>query len=101
MEHRRLAVLAEGCLDFNFGKTATSILRYRPHEVVVVVDSENVHRTTNAVLGIGGDTPIVAGIEEALEYAPNALLIGIAPRGGGLPEPFRRQILRAIDAGLD
>ena len=98
---RRLVILAEGTLDFHHGKTAVSLLRYRPEEVVAVVDSENSGSTTEQALGIGGDIPIVSNIAEAMGRQPTALLIGIAPRGGGLPPEWRRQILFAIDNGLD
>lgn len=100
-ETRRLAILADGMLDFHHGKTATSIIRYRPDEVVAVIDSDHAGTTTEVVLGLGGDIPIVESIEEAFRFGPNALLIGIAPRGGGLPEAWRRQIVDAIEHGLD
>jgi uncharacterized NAD-dependent epimerase/dehydratase family protein len=98
---RRLAILAEGMLDFHHGKTATSLLRYRPQEVVAVIDGDHAGQTTGTVLGLAGDTPIVDEIESALPCNPTALLLGIAPRGGGLPPEWRRQILVAIAAGLD
>lgn len=98
---RRLVILAEGALDFHFGKTAISLLRYRPGEVVAVVDRQNAGRTCEEVLGIGGDIPIVSHVREAMSLEPTALLIGIAPRGGGLPREFRSQILFAINHGLD
>jgi uncharacterized NAD-dependent epimerase/dehydratase family protein len=98
---RRLAVLADGSLDFHHGKTTTSLLRYRPEEVVAVIDRDHAGSTTGAVLGLAGETPIVEDIVHALHFVPSALLLGIAPRGGGLPSEWRRQILVAIDAGLD
>ena len=98
---RRLAILAEGTLDFHHGKTAVSILRYRPDEVVAVIDSDHQGSTTDRVVGLGGDTPVVAHISQALLHSPTALLIGIAPRGGALPESWREQILVAISHGLD
>lgn len=98
---RRIVVLAEQALDFHHGKTATSLLRYRPDDVVAVIDSANEGRTANDVIGIGGDIPIVSDIEHALSFEPTELVIGIAPRGGGLPDGWRGQILRAIGAGLD
>ncbi|MBV9282343.1 MAG: DUF1611 domain-containing protein, partial [Chloroflexi bacterium] len=101
-EHRRrLAILAEGTLDFHHGKTAVSILRYRPGDVVAVIDSEHAGQTTGRVLGLAGDVPILASVDEALDYRPDSLLIGIAPRGGSLPPAWRRQILAAISGGLE
>jgi uncharacterized NAD-dependent epimerase/dehydratase family protein len=98
---RRLAILAEGTLDFHHGKTATSLLRYRPEEVVAVIDSQNAGRSTGELLSVGGDTPIVQHVRNTFEFRPTALLIGIAPRGGLLPAPWREQILAAISQGMD
>lgn len=101
MTERRLAILAEGSLEFHHGKTATSLLRYRPDEVVAVIDSTNAGRTVEEVLGIGGDIPIVPSVADSLPFAPSALVIGIAPRGGGLPPEWRPAILDALRSGLD
>lgn len=98
---RRIAILAESTLDFHHGKTAVSLLRFRPEEVVAVIDSEHAGSTTGAVLDVGGATPIVEHVRDAMAYCPSELLIGIAPRGGGLPEEWREQILTAIRTGLD
>ncbi len=98
---RRLLILAEGTLDFHHGKTATSLLRYRPEEVVAVIDSEHAGQTTNEVLSLAGETPIVARVDEAFALEPTTLLIGIAPRGGALPDSWRRQILTCIAHGMD
>lgn len=98
---RRLAILAEGTLDFHHGKTATSILRYRPRDVVAVIDSTHAGSTTGQAVSLAGDTPIVSDIREALVFKPNALLLGTAPRGGDLPGEWRREILIAIGYGLD
>jgi uncharacterized NAD-dependent epimerase/dehydratase family protein len=98
---RRLAILAEGTLDFHHGKTATSILRYRPDDVVAVIDSTQAGITTDGAIDLAGDTPIVADVTEALAFRPNALLLGTAPRGGALPAEWRGEILIAIEHGLD
>ncbi len=98
---RRLAVLAEGQLDFHHGKTAVSILRYKPEEVVAVIDGEHAGETVRNVLGFDVDVPIVASVEDTFQWSPTAVLIGIAPRGGGLPAEWRPQLLQALAHGLD
>jgi uncharacterized NAD-dependent epimerase/dehydratase family protein len=98
---RRVAILADGTLDFHHGKTAISLLRYRPQDVVAVIDREHAGATTEAVLGLGGQIPIVPDVARALAFGPTVLLIGIAPRGGGLPSGWRRQILVAVAHRLD
>jgi uncharacterized NAD-dependent epimerase/dehydratase family protein len=98
---RRFLILAEG----NFGplssKTANACIRYAPQDVAVILDSAAAGRTAQEVLGFGGGIPIVATFEEAMTYAPSALLIGIAPPGGQLPLAWRGLLLAAIRAGLD
>jgi len=101
LKGRRLVILADGQLDFHFGKTAIGILRYRNEDVVAVIDASNTGRTAQQALGLGGDVPIVASMPEALRYQPNALLIGLATRGGYLPNPWRPILLEAIEHGLD
>jgi uncharacterized NAD-dependent epimerase/dehydratase family protein len=96
-----MAILADGMLDFHHGKTATSILRYRPDDVVAIVDSVHAGSVSQDVLGIGGKIPIVPEISQAFQYQPTELLIGIATRGGYLPEAWRRQIASALQHGMD
>ena len=82
---RRFLILAEG----NFGpltsKTANACIRYVPTEVVAVLDSTQVGRTAQDVLGFGGDIPVVASLADGLAFRPSALRIGIAPAGGPIP----------------
>lgn len=99
--HRRLVLLAEGTLEFHHGKTAVSLLRYRPQDIVAVIDSGNTGRTAGDVVGVGGDIPVVASVEDTFSMHPDALVIGIAPFGGGLPEEWRHQILASIGHGMD
>ena len=105
---RRLVILAEGRFGPHDGKTAMGVIRYGPDPVVAVIDSSNVGRSVSEWLGAEPrfDIPIVASLAEALALAPSrgapsALLIGIAPTGGKLPDSWRRAILDAIAAGLD
>ena len=98
---RRIAILAEGTLDFHFGKTAISILRYMPQDVVAVIDAEHVGMTAHQLLGVGGPIPICRTVAETLPFRPTQLLIGVAPRGGNLPPEWRGHIVDALNAGLD
>ena len=113
----RLTVLAEGALGIESAKTASSVVRYQPERVSSIIDSSHAGRTAQSVLGFGGDIPVVGTLREALGSAPlgsealdlgpiglgpppEALLIGIAPQGGGLPEEWRPVLVEAIEAGL-
>lgn len=96
----RLAVLAEGEFGVITSKTAACVIRYVPERVACVIDSARAGITAGEVLGFGGPIPVVATIEEALSHSPDALLIGIAPRGGALPAEWRAVLLKAIAGGL-
>jgi uncharacterized NAD-dependent epimerase/dehydratase family protein len=100
---RRIAILAEGHFEWHYGKTATGVIRYGNDQVVAVIDSTKAGQNVAQALGasFGEDIPVVRDINEALEYRPDTLLIGIAPMGGALPQEWRWQLLKAIDAGLN
>lgn len=96
---RRLAILTEGHTEPVTGKTASSVLRYRPEEVVALIDSTQVGKTTHELLGVGGKTPIVAKLADC--KGANTLMIGIAPSGGRIPPAWRAIILDALNQGMD
>ena len=99
---RRLVILAEGQFAPHSAKTAYGVIRYGRDDVVAVLDSSRAGQNVSAYLP-GRDIPIVATLDDslALPNPPDALLIGIAPTGGRLPDAWRSTILAAIDAGLD
>jgi uncharacterized NAD-dependent epimerase/dehydratase family protein len=102
---RRLVILAEGNFGFHHGKTAMGVIRFGTDRVVAVIDSTQAGRNVREWLGDSGryDIPIVASLNAALGFLPraDALLIGIAPTGGRLPDDWRAVILAAIRSGLD
>ncbi len=97
----RYVILADGDFDPLLSKTANSVIRYLPDRVVAVVDHGKAGRTAQDVLGFGGPIPVVATMKEALALGPTAVLIGIAPVGGRLPEQWRAWLLEAVDAGCE
>jgi uncharacterized NAD-dependent epimerase/dehydratase family protein len=97
----RAVILAEGAFGVLGSKTAACIIRYRPQDVVAVIDGEKAGMTSGAVIGTGGDIPVVSSLDDAITHRPNTLIIGIAPRGGGLPDDWRPLITSAIGRGLD
>ena len=96
----RYLIIAEGSFGPETSKTANSAIRYFPDRVVGVLDSQAPGRTSQDVLGFGGGIPVVKTIEEGFALKPTAILIGIAPPGGRLPDSWRAWILAAIDRGL-
>ena len=97
----RFAILVEGHFNFLYAKTGNAVLRYKPEDVVCCIDSTNAGKTTDNVMKIGGDTPVVGDVENALQYKPDTLLIGIATEGGYLPENMHSSVITAIENGLN
>lgn len=102
----RYVILADGRLELHAAKTAIGVIRYAPHPVVAVIDRSHAGRTVGEVLGLPGErlrVPVVASLADALRSPtpPTALLIGIAPTGGRLPEAWRAIVREALLAGLD
>ncbi len=84
-------------------KTAVGVLRYADYDVVAVLDREIAEADPDARVAdyLDGvqDAPIVGRTDEAPEF--DALVIGIAPIGGGLDESWRPDIEAALDRGAD
>jgi len=83
-------------------KTAVGVLRYADYDVAAVLDRTRAgDRVADHVSDVP-DAPIVEGMTDALAVAaPDALLIGIAPIGGGFDESWRADVRAAIEAGCD
>jgi uncharacterized NAD-dependent epimerase/dehydratase family protein len=94
-------ILADGDFSPMTSKTANSVIRYLPERVVAVVDRIEAGKTVQEVLGFGGAIPVVGSMEEGLRRGPTAVLIGIAPAGGRLPDEWRGWLADALDAGCD
>jgi uncharacterized NAD-dependent epimerase/dehydratase family protein len=97
----RYLIIADGNFHPLESKTANSVIRYHPDRVVAVLDRRAAGRTVQDVLGFGGAIPVVATIEEGLALKPTAVMIGIAPAGGKLPDEWRGWLARSLDAGCD
>ena len=101
LNRRRYLILAPGEFATS-AKTAHGVIRYGNDETVAVVDADNAGKTVRDVLPhLNSDAPIVADVEHGLQYNPTSLLIGVAPVGGALPQTWRGEILKAIDAKLE
>ena len=96
---RRLIILTEGHTEPVTAKTAGNIIRYRPEEVVALLDKSQQGQTSQSLLGVGGEIPVVGSLADA--PGANTLLIGIAPPGGKIPPPWRLVVLEAIERGMD
>lgn len=91
--------------DNQFGtpaaKTAHSVIRYSAEHVAAVLDRTHAGKRVADVLGFGGEIPIVGTVEEGVSSGADALLVGIAVAGAGLPIDVRDTIKQAIDCGLE
>lgn len=93
-----MLILTDGHYNAHAAKTAICVVRYKPEEVVAVLDRDLAGKTCGEVMRTGGEIPFVSSLDEA--PAANTLLIGIAPPGGKIPAAWRPVILEAIGRGL-
>ncbi len=99
MHRPGLAILVNSDDPFN-AKTAVGVLRYGRDPIVALVDPERAGQTAADIYGVRPDVPVVAGVRD-LPPDAGRLLVGIASRGGQLPDEMRSEILAAIDCGMD
>lgn len=95
----RHLILADGDFGPLTSKTANSIIRFQPDRVVAVLDRQHAGKTSQDILGTGGDIPVVASMQEGLALGANSVLIGIAPVGGQLPDEWRAWLREALEGG--
>jgi uncharacterized NAD-dependent epimerase/dehydratase family protein len=100
LNYRRLLLLTEGHLGVFSSKTAVSVLRYRPNDVVGFLDSASAGRELTTIVPGVKNVPIFATVAEAMPEAPDAILVGIAPTGGALPPAMRQHLVDGLRRGL-
>jgi uncharacterized NAD-dependent epimerase/dehydratase family protein len=96
----RVAVLLHDGIEGSQGKTGMAFIRFCPSAIAVVIDAETAGQSLRDLTGLACDAPIVASVQDALTFNPEVLLIGIAPSGGVLPDPWFQEVKRAVVAGL-
>ncbi|MBF2051086.1 MAG: DUF1611 domain-containing protein [Leptolyngbya sp. IPPAS B-1204] len=96
----RIAILLHEGTQGSRGKTGLSLLRYSELPIVAVIDHECAGGSLPEITGIQRQVPIVASVAAALAYQPTALVIGIAPSGGALPDAWWQEVKQAVAAGL-
>ena len=99
---RTIAILAHEKFP-DRAKTAIGVMRYGDYDVAALIDRDTAGDRVGDHVSDLEDTPIVGSFEDALEREPDldALLIGIAPIGGGFDESWRPDVTAAIEAGCD
>ncbi len=94
--YRRLAVITEGTRDIYRNKTALGLLRFRPEDVVCVIDSAHAGTDLSHLPGIDAKIPVVGSIHDAIALGIEWLVIGVNTPGGFLPDTIRPHVYDAI-----
>ena len=99
----RFLIVADGQFGPLTSKTANSCIRYFPERIVAVLDRKEAGKTVQEVLGFGGAIPVMADFDQAVAQGggATAVLIGIAPPGGRLPDEWRGWLRSAIERRLE
>ncbi|MBF2005395.1 MAG: DUF1611 domain-containing protein [Chlorogloeopsis fritschii C42_A2020_084] len=97
---RRIAILLHEGIRGTHGKTGLSLLRYSESPIVAVIDRECAGQSLSELTRIKRDVPIVGSMAAALDYKPEVLVIGIATKGGVLPDDYWYDIKDALAAGM-
>ncbi|MFB6176425.1 MAG: DUF1611 domain-containing protein [Halobaculum sp.] len=103
-DSQRIAILAHEKFP-DRSKTANGVLRYGDDEVVAVLDRGRAGQRVADHVPDVPDAPVVGDFTAARDAAGagglDALLIGIAPIGGGFDESWRADVRAALEAGCD
>src|SRR5438876_4884626 len=70
------------------------VVAYSPHPTVAIVDSERPGANHDGI-------PVVASVQDGLQYEPTTALVGVATQGGRFPPAWRELLKASIEAGLD
>ncbi|MBV6458069.1 MAG: hypothetical protein HONBIEJF_01191 [Fimbriimonadaceae bacterium] len=90
----------QGAVGDPTGKMGYGLLRYRPDQIVAVIDSTQTARALGEVAGIDHPAPIVTSVADAMNLGADVLILGIAPSGGKLPEEWLKELDIAIESGM-
>jgi len=96
---RKMILMVDGVAEGLNAKTAINLLRYKPGEVVAVLDRAHGPPTCGERFGVGGAVPVVA--DPAAAGSADTFVLGVAPAGGRIPDDWRPTILEAIRRGMD
>ena len=93
-------LLQHGGLTSLTGKTGLALLRHRRGPIAAVIDPDHAQGSLAEITGIDRPVPIVRDLAAAMVHRPAVAVVGLAPSGGALPDPLRRDALAALQAGL-
>ena len=95
-----LAIFMEDHLGKPQGKMGYGVLRYSQNPITCVIDSRHDGKRVTDVLDLPRDCPVVGNVRAAKELGADALILGIAPSGGLLPDAWMPEIDTAVELGM-
>lgn len=90
----------EGAVGDPTGKMGYGLLRYRPEQIVAVIDSTKAGQALPDLVGIPHAAPIVDSVAAAMKLGADVLILGIAPSGGKLPVEWLLELDSAVERGM-
>lgn len=101
----KAVLLTQGMLDTHNAKTAHGLIRGSDrYQVVAVIDNKNAGKDAGEVLdGRNRNIPVFESVDSFISSGTGAdfLIIGVATKGGLIPQPMRQAIRIAITKGLN
>jgi uncharacterized NAD-dependent epimerase/dehydratase family protein len=95
VSEKKYLILAEGFShDPHYGKTLRGVMRYRRESVVAILDTQRAGQSDEGV-------PIVADVEEGMQYEPDTALVGVVTQGGRFPGDWQDLLKSCVRHGLD
>jgi uncharacterized NAD-dependent epimerase/dehydratase family protein len=95
VSEKKYLILAEAFShDVHYGKTLRGVMRYRRESVVAIQDTQRAGESDDGV-------PIVATVEEGMEYGPDTALVGVVTQGGRFPADWQELLKSCVRHGLD
>ncbi len=97
-----MAVLVNDRLGPFTSKTAMALIRYGEDQVVAAVDRSKRPLDASEYIGPSGEgIQVVDNIGDALRMDLDAVVFGWAPEGGAIPDHDQRDLLVALESGVD
>jgi len=98
---KRIVILCHRAFNYMLNKTGNMLIRYRPKDVVAVIDKEKSGIFVESELGYGGNIPVVENFEACKIFKPDTLVLGNASQGGFISDEYRNEIKNAIMSGCN
>jgi uncharacterized NAD-dependent epimerase/dehydratase family protein len=93
-EKKYLILAEEFSHDPHYGKTMRGVMRYRRESVVAILDTKRAGESDDGV-------PIVATVDEGMQYGPDTALVGVVTQGGRFPGDWQELLKSCVTHGLD